>query len=105
MLGELTSWLSEVTVEELPATYQSLARILGVELTLKLAEELGGTSIYLPKTDKLIQQLRDRKIRDEFDGGNHKTLARRYQLSESRIRQILAETDADSNQLTLFGES
>lgn len=99
----LENWVKELEIEELPAPYQPLARILGVELTIKLAQELGGMNVYLPKTDKLLQQLRDQKIRQEFDGGNHRELARRYQLSESRIRQILAEDGTNVDQLRLFG--
>ncbi len=90
MKGE---WLKEIaaemTTESLPECYQDIAEIIGVEATLSLSEYLGGTRFYFRKLDGLLMDKRDERIRKEFTGFNHLELARRYGLTETRIRDIL----------------
>jgi Mor family transcriptional regulator len=88
---QLINWFKEISIEDLPAPYQALANVIGIELTFRLVEELGGSCLYLPKTDKIYIQLRNQRIQKEFNGANHKELSKRYKLSTSRIRQILAD--------------
>lgn len=86
-------WLSdiaaEITTECLPENYQEIARIAGVDAAVKLSQYLGGSRFYYPKIDSLIRKKRDERIRREFDGANHRELARRYDLTETRIRDIV----------------
>ena len=95
-----SDWTKEIKVEDLPEVYQTIAEVIGVEHTVKLARALGGTYCYLPKLDKLLQEIRDRRIKQEFTGFNHKKLALKYGLSEIRIRQILG--GGDERQECLF---
>lgn len=101
----MNSWLKEIaaemTAESLPECYQDIAEIIGVEATLSLSEYLGGTRFYFRKLDGLLMDKRDERIRKEFTGNNHLELARRYNLTESRIRDILR---GKSQQCKLFGE-
>jgi Mor family transcriptional regulator len=87
-------WLSEIAAEMsidcLPEAYQDIAQIIGIEATLQLSEYLGGTRFYFRKIDGLLMDKRDERIRKEFNGGNHVELARRYRLTETRIRDILS---------------
>ena len=89
----MKDWLSdiaaEITVECLPENYQEIARIAGVDAAVKLSQYLGGSRLYYPKIDSLIRKKRDERIRREFDGANHRELARRYDLTETRIRDIV----------------
>ncbi len=71
---------------KLPQPYHRIARIIGVDATLKLARELGGERIYLPK---LTTVTRDEEIRQRYDGYNIRELAREYGLSERWIRKIV----------------
>ncbi|MFR1618145.1 MAG: hypothetical protein ACLSUM_12595 [Dysosmobacter welbionis] len=41
-------WTDSLTIEMLPEQYQPLAEILGVQPLLKLAEQYGGASLYIP---------------------------------------------------------
>lgn len=82
--------VTEITVDELPESYQDIAQIIGIEATLQLSEYLGGMRFYFRKIDGLLMDKRDECIRKEFDGSNHVALARRYGLTETRIRDILA---------------
>ncbi|WP_319405144.1 Mor transcription activator family protein [uncultured Desulfosarcina sp.] len=79
----------DVKIEDLPPECKELADIIGLQSVLDLANYRGGESLYIPKSDKLTRAARDRQIRDEFNGTNHKELARRHNLSIVWIRNIV----------------
>jgi Mor family transcriptional regulator len=89
----MTEWVKdiagELTIEDLPESYRHVAEIVGVENAVKLSEHLGGLPFYFPKLDGLLLKKRDETIRREFTGSNHRELARKYSLSEQRIRDIV----------------
>jgi len=82
-------WIKDITLKDLPESYQEIARVIGIENAVKLSEYLGGLSFYFPKLDGLLREKRDAAIRREFTGFNHKELARKYGLSEQQIRNIV----------------
>lgn len=82
----------DIKPEDLHPTYQVLAALVGVENTLIIGRELGGTQIYLPKLD--IEQIvlhrgRAYGILQEFNGHNYAELARKYKASDRYVRKIL----------------
>lgn len=81
--------LPEVTLGDLPESYQEIARIVGVESAVRLSEHLGGIAFYFPQLDTMLRKKRDARIRKEFNGANHKDLARKYGLTERWIREIV----------------
>lgn len=98
-------WMKEVAAEELPEPYQTLVRLVGIEATMAIAEEFGGLSLYFPKLDRLSARLRDERIRAEYNSGRSiQELARRYGLSDRRVREILSESN-HPDQLPLFPSS
>lgn len=97
-------WMQEIDPATLPEPYRKLTSLIGMEATMKLAKEFQGTMIYFAKLDSTIKMIRDKKIRDEFKGWNHKDLARRFGLTEAWIRKILSEGQPECTQLTLFNE-
>ena len=86
-------WLSELTIEELPEPYQTVARKVGIETALILAREFGGSAIYFLKLDRLLVEARNKKIRSEFNGMNHRELAKKYNLTDVWIRMIVDAHD------------
>lgn len=98
-------WLSEIaadmTVDCLPESYQPVAQIVGIENALKLSRHLGGLYFYYPQIDSLLRAKRDERIRNEFNGTNHRELARKYNLTESWIRIIVQKKPAHE-QVALF---
>ena len=62
-------------------------------LTLDIIEAIhikfSGETIYIPTTKTFDRAQRDKAILAEFDGGNHRAIARRYGLSLVRIYQII----------------
>jgi Mor family transcriptional regulator len=91
-------WLTEIaaglSINDLPESYQRVAELVGVENALKLSQHLGGLYFYYPQLDSLLRCKRDERIRSEFTGGNHRELARKYNLTESWIRMIVQRKPA-----------
>jgi Mor family transcriptional regulator len=59
-----------------------------------IAAHLGRRVVYVPAIDDVERMLRDRRIWHEFRGHNLAALSQRYQLSEVRLYQIIAEQRA-----------
>lgn len=98
----VTEWLDEISIEDIPQNYQPLAKAIGIKALMLLAQEVGGTTLYVPKAESLVQEVRDRKIRAEFNGSNYRELARKYNLSESWVRRIVREEASREGQMSLF---
>lgn len=88
-LKMLIDYLEE---SNLPEPYHTMERLIGIENTLSLAQEYQGTNVYFAKLDKLIRQIRDKKICEEYNADNLKQLAQKYNLSETWVREILSGT-------------
>lgn len=101
-MENLLEWLDEVKIEDIPIVNQTLAKTIGIEAFLKLAMAAGGTVLYVPKLDGLLQPARDRKIIKEFDGYNYKELAIKYNLSETWVRQVIQQDQMERDQGKLF---
>lgn len=99
MARQVQPWMEQLKVEDLPESYQELARAIGVPAFLRLSSVMGGCNLYVPKIERLTTELRDERIRAEFDGANHKVLAIRYNLSERRIREIVAPASVEQSSL------
>lgn len=81
----------KITAEDLPEPYNKMADWLSMDQVLRLAVEFGGTNTYLPKLDMIYRAARDRIIKSEFNGYNVTQLAKKYDLTENRVRGILRE--------------
>ena len=85
----IPSWAHDVKPEDITnATMLDLAELLGTENMLTLVESYSGMSIYVPKLDSLLRNIRDRRIRQEYDGTNTRALALKYDVSESWVKRI-----------------
>jgi len=80
--------LAHIIEEDLPGEYDLLVAEIGIEKTLKVAKMFGGSRVYFHKYDTVEKPLRNRKIREEFNGYNYSELARKYNLTEVWIREI-----------------
>ena len=74
--------------KELKASRDVMARA-AIEQVRILAHQLGGTQIYIPRGTILGRRDNNDRIRQEFKGNNYGELASRYDLSESRVRQVV----------------
>ena len=83
-------WLNaDIDLDELSGESAYMARVIGIDRFLALCEIFGGTNVYVPKKERILQKIRDGEIKREFGGQNYKRIAAKYGLSERRIRQIV----------------
>lgn len=82
-----------IQAEDLPEDMQAVADLIGMDAALLMCAHFGAERVYFHKLDSIVKAARNRKIVAEFDGCNHMTLARKYNLCSTRIRQILADAD------------
>ena len=97
--------LRELTVEMLPdGLYRQIAEAIGVEGLYKLAEVVGGATVYIPKPESLTRPARDARIKNEFNGYNHPELAKKYGVTERWVRQLCGEgrLEGQLNLLDIF---
>lgn len=74
------------------------ARVATAQL-LHLAQQKGGKAIYLAKGVAMHLSARDMQMCSEFRGNNYDFLARKYDLTEMRVRQIVAAWQAEQYRL------
>jgi Mor family transcriptional regulator len=61
-----------------------------VELTRGIAQDLGGSQPYIPVGHFFAADAKAMRVVNGFTGDNHRELATRENITESRVRQILA---------------
>lgn len=83
--------LDKVQMDNLDEEQKTLAELIGLENFKKIVRTFNGTSIYIPKIESVEKAVRDKMIREEFDGSNYKDLALKYGLTEVWIRIIVME--------------
>lgn len=83
---------------------------IAAEVALSVAEHvrknIGGVATYIPRGMSYELTLRDREIWTDFRGDNYAELARKYDMTEMRVRQIIAlamKADRARRQQSLFG--
>jgi Mor family transcriptional regulator len=97
------------TVHERLMARARLAHQEAAEIALDVAEHvrknIGGVATYIPRGLSYELSLRDRQMWSEFKGDNHAELARKYDMTEMRVRQIIAQAaraDRAARQHKLF---
>ncbi len=94
----IPKWARDVRMEDIKSpTLVELAELVGIETMMQIVEAYSGSVIYIPKADSVISSIRDRHIREEFDGTNSRKLAIKYNVSESWIFRV-------ANEKQIFGQ-
>ncbi|WP_243109429.1 Mor transcription activator family protein [Anaerophilus nitritogenes] len=65
-----------------------ISDLIGRENTKKLMKEFGGSSIYIPREDRVS---RNKRIIKEYNGYNSRALAKKYDLCHKTIQKIVKE--------------
>ncbi len=83
--------LKQLSVDDLPEPYKTIGENCGMEVVITLAEQFGGSQINFQKLDTILYTLKERLIRQEFNGYNYGELARKYSCSTSWIRKLTTD--------------
>ena len=90
MGGMAPDWAKDVRIDDLQnPTIRDLAEVVGVETAVEIVATYSGMVIYIPKLDSVYRAMRDRKIKEEYDGNNARQLAKRHNVSESWVRRLV----------------
>ena len=82
--------INKLTIDDVPENLKSVACAIGIDALRSLIKCAGGTSVYLPSERCITKPVRDRVIRESFCG-DYREMARRFGISEVRIRKIVGE--------------
>ena len=89
--------------EELTGDLRLLADVVGVAKALEIGQMFCGTPIRCYNVKRYLRRWRDRQIRKEYDNGMSAiALARKYQLTDRQIWNILGSPEPDERQIGLF---
>jgi Mor family transcriptional regulator len=106
VLADIARTMHQVLMED-PRI--KLAHQVAAEVALTVAEHvrknIGGVATYIPRGMSYELTLRDREIWTGFKGDNYAELARKYDMTEMRVRQIIAAAirfDRQARQKGLF---
>lgn len=103
------TWRDYIDLEGLPEDYQLIARAIGLENTIKLAEALPSIYVYLSSPDKLFKPAKVKYVLDRYARAcpdkpfNHRRMALETGLSIREIYDIIATRKEESRQQALFG--
>ena len=82
--------INKLTIDDVPENLKSVAYAIGIDAFRSLIKCAGGTSVYLPSERCITKPVRDRVIRESFCG-DYREMAKRFGISEVRIRRIVGE--------------
>lgn len=85
-------YIDFLDVEKLPEHYQDVARAIGVEGMVKLAEAFPCVPIYLKRADKILRQAKEEYVLANFTGFNQRRLALDTGLSLDTVYQIIKKS-------------
>ena len=97
--------LELLQLEDLQGEAYELAELIGIEAYRKLVDRYGGTGrMYIPQADTLLIPIRDRLIREEYNGYNVYELCKKWDLGESMVRTIIRDKIRELRQAPIDGQ-
>ena len=98
----MDTFIKELKLEEIPdGPWKQVAEQIGVENLYTVLRIVGGGTTYIPKAETLIRPVRNRHIREEFNGCNYLELAKKYNVTDRIVRMICGYPEG---QINLFDE-
>lgn len=85
----MQDFLECVQYEDLDENDQDIADCIGLENFKNLVRTFGGSTINIKVSKNIALDYRNKQICSEFNGGNYKQLARKYNLSEASVYRII----------------
>ena len=96
--------LDQLQLEHLDGEQRQLAEAIGIKAYIKLLRAFAGAYVYVPTIDTVTLQLRDKLIREEYNGYNALELAKKWGLSERWVRSITEDVHMQIKRRPLDGQ-
>jgi len=74
--------------EDLPEGVVDIVDVIGMDAFKSLVKFAGGSNLYVPNESSLVKGVRNRMIRDSFDG-DYRKASRKFGLSTAQVRNIV----------------
>lgn len=84
-------------IKMLPGDLREVAELIGLDNTFILIDRFGGGYLNIPKCEAIIKEIRNKKIRADYDSGKFtlRQLAWKQRLTIRQIQNILSESDQE----------
>ena len=97
--------LNHLQLDDLKGEAHELAETIGMDAFRRLVDVYGGTGrVYIPQADTLLIPIRDRLIREEYNGYNVYELCKKWDLGESMVRTIIRDKMRELRQAPIDGQ-
>ena len=80
--------LEFLTENDIPDSVKDVVDVIGIDAFKELVKLAGGSNLYIPNENNLVKPIRNRMIREEFNG-NYKDISRKFGISEVQARNIV----------------
>ena len=80
--------LDSLTRDDLPDSVMDIVDSIGLDAFKELVRLAGGSNLYIPNEASLVKGVRNRMIRDSFDG-DYRKVSRRFGISTAQVRNIV----------------
>lgn len=80
--------LEFLTENDIPNSVKDIVEIIGIDAFKGLVKLAGGSNLYIPNESNLIRPIRNRMIKEEFNG-SYKDISRKFGISEVQARNII----------------
>lgn len=97
--------LNSIELSDLQENHRQIAEVVGMDGMIKLCAAFGGSGIYIPQQKELIKNKVYKNIYEEYNGGNIRELAVRYDVSESTIYNIVRDKISKGVSARIPGQS
>lgn len=89
ILHEISAMIEYEILNHYPAFDKEVAKDLAFSVAYQVLKNYRGNIVYFPKRLIITTKARDRAIKEEFNGTNHKEIAKKYGLSLGFVYRLL----------------
>jgi len=80
--------LEYLTENDVPDSVKDVVEVIGIDAFKGLVKLAGGSNLYIPNESNLIKPIRNRMIKEEFNG-SYRDISRKFGISEVQARNII----------------
>ena len=80
--------LELLSINDIPDSIKDVVEVIGIDAFKGLVKLAGGSNLYIPNESNLVKPIRNRKIKEEFNG-NYRDISIKYGISEVQAMNIV----------------
>ena len=80
--------LELLSINDIPDSIKDVVEVIGIDAFKGLVKIAGGSNLYIPNESNLVKPIRNRRIKEEFNG-SYRDISIKYGISEVQARNIV----------------